>query len=130
MAIESASGASTAVSSVQQASQQQNVQAQQSQQAAQVHSSEQSKERVQAAIQENEQVSAEELDAAIERLNELMKDGQRSLNFSVDKDLDEVVIKVMDTETEELIRQIPNEEALKFAKNLEGVLGVIFNDRA
>jgi len=128
MAIESASGANTVVSSIQQASQQQNVQSQQA--AAQVDSTEQSKERVQAAIQENEQVSAEELDAAIERLNELMKDGQRSLNFSVDKELDEVVIKVMDTETEELIRQIPNEEALKFAKNLEGVLGVIFNDRA
>lgn len=133
MAIESASGVNTVVSSIQQASQQQNVQSQQSQQsqqAEQVDSTEQSKERVQAVIQENEQVSAEELDAAIERLNELMKDGQRSLNFSVDKELDEVVIKVMDTKTDELIRQIPNEEALKFAKNLEGVLGVIFNDRA
>jgi len=133
MAIESASGANTVVSSIQQASQQQNVQSQQSQQSqqvAQVDSTEQSKERVQAAIQEKEQVTAEELDAAIERLNELMKDGQRSLSFSVDKELDEVVIKVMDTKTDELIRQIPNEEALKFAKNLEGVLGVIFNDRA
>lgn len=127
MAIESASGANTVVSSIQQASQQQNVQ---SQQTAQVNFAEQSKERVQATIQENEQVSAEDLEAVIDRLNELMKDGQRSLNFSVDEDLGDVVIKVMDTETEELIRQIPNEEALKFAKNLEGVLGVIFNDRA
>ena len=59
-----------------------------------------------------------------------MKDGQRSLAFSVDKELDEVVVKVMDTETEEVIRQIPNEESLRFAKNLEGVLGVIFNDKA
>ncbi|MDI3322908.1 flagellar protein FlaG [Pontibacterium granulatum] len=130
MAIESASGANTVVSSIQQASQQQNVQAQQAQQVEQANPTEQNKDRVQATIQENEQVSAEDLEAAIERLNELMKDGQRSLNFSVDKELEEVVIKVTDTETEELIRQIPNEEALKFAKNLEGVLGVIFNDRA
>lgn len=129
MAIESASGANTVVSSIQQASQQQNVQAQQGQ-TQQVTATEQSRERVQASIQESEQVSSQDLEAAIERLNELMKDGQRSLNFTVDQDLDEVVIKVTDTETEELIRQIPNEEALKFAKNLEGVLGVIFNDRA
>lgn len=86
--------------------------------------------RAQEQIQETEQVSSEQLEAAIERLNDLMKDGQRSLAFSVDKELDEVVVKVMDTDTEEVIRQIPNEESLRFAKNLEGVLGVIFNDKA
>lgn len=96
---------------------------------AQVQAAE-TEQRVQESIKETSEVSAEELQAAIDRLNELMKDGQRSLAFSVDDELGEVVVKVMDKKTDELIRQIPNEEALKFAKNLEGVLGVIFNDRA
>ena len=80
--------------------------------------------------EEQEQLAVEQLEAAVEKMNELMKDGQRSLSFSVDKDLDEVVVKVLDKETDELIRQIPNEEALEFAKHIEGLVGVIFNERA
>lgn len=99
----------------------------------------------QAAVQEREQAQqvgddlaaeqsqddlAEMLESQLEKLNTLMQDKNRSIQFSVDRDLDEVVVKVVDTQTEEVIRQIPNEETLKFAKNLEGVLGVIFNERA
>lgn len=129
MAIESINAASPAASSVQQTSTQQAAQAQQAQQSQKVEELPK-QERVQESIKETGQVTAEQLEAAIEKLNELMKDGQRSLAFSVDTDSDEVVVKVMDTNTEELIRQIPNEEALKFAKNLENILGVIFNDHA
>lgn len=78
----------------------------------------------------NEADFTKQLEEQIEQLNKMMQNSDRSLAFSVDKDLDEVVVKVVDTNTDEVIRQIPNEEALKFAKNLEGVLGVIFNDRA
>lgn len=70
------------------------------------------------------------LESSIEKLNELMRDGQRMLNFSVEKDLNKVVVKVMDVETEEIIRQFPNEEALKFAKHLEGMMGLLFNEKA
>ncbi len=75
-------------------------------------------------------LSVEELKAAIEQLNEFMKQGQRSLSFSVDKSVDEVVVRVVDTETQELIRQIPNEETLKFKQHLEGMLGMLFSDKA
>lgn len=75
-------------------------------------------------------LNQDQLEGAIDRLNELMKDGQRSLAFSVDSDSEEVVVKVVDTNTDEVIRQIPNEEALRFAEHVEGMLGVIFNDKA
>lgn len=134
MAIESVNAAAGAASSAQQTSPQQadqtQQQVQQAQKAEQAQKVSDQEVRAKEALQETEQVSAEELQAAIDRLNELMKDGQRSLAFSVDEELGEVVVKVMDIKTEQLIRQIPNEESLKFAKNLEGVLGVIFNDRA
>lgn len=130
MAIESMNAANVAASSVQQSTPPEASQAQQAQKSQEVQQVPQQDARVQESIQETEQVTAEQLEAAIERLNELMKEGQRSLAFSVDKELDEVVVKVMDTKTDQLIRQIPNEESLKFAKNLESVLGVIFNDRA
>jgi flagellar protein FlaG len=74
--------------------------------------------------------TVEKLEDAIDQLNSLMRDGQRTLNFSVEKDLNKVVVKVMDVETEEIIRQFPDEQALKFAKHLEGMMGLLFNDKA
>ncbi|EXJ09360.1 flagellar protein FlaG [Nitrincola nitratireducens] len=76
------------------------------------------------------QVSVEKLEAAVEKLNDLMRSDKRSLNFSVDQDAGKVVVKVYDQQTSELIRQIPTEETLKFAEHLEGMMGVIFSDKA
>lgn len=42
-----------------------------------------------------------------------------SVNFSVDKDLDRTVVKVVDSKTKETIRQIPSEEWLYTAKRLK-----------
>lgn len=63
-----------------------------------------------------------QLDDAIKNLNKQVQMVQRELEFSVDKDSGRTVIKVMDLATKEVIRQIPNEEALNFARKLgEGI---------
>jgi len=74
--------------------------------------------------------NVEKLQVAVEKLNDLMRSGDRSLSFSVDSSTDRVVVKVMDTKTEQVIRQIPNEQALKFAEYIEGMVGIIFEDQA
>ena len=76
------------------------------------------------------QMSVEEVEAAVEKLNEFMETGQHNLNFSVDKDTENLVVKVMDKNTQEVIRQFPSEETLKLAKHIEGMLGLIFNEEA
>ena len=55
-------------------------------------------------------------------LNELAQHAQninRGLKFSVDSELDKTVITVYDPTTEEVIRQIPSEEVLNFARALK-----------
>lgn len=42
-----------------------------------------------------------------------------SVNFSIDKDLDRTIIKVVDSGTSDLIRQIPSEDWLNMAKKLK-----------
>jgi flagellar protein FlaG len=84
----------------------------------------------QAQQAEKPEVSPEKLQAAVEKMNELMQSGNRSLRFSVDDTADRVVVKVMDLETEEVVRQIPSEETLKFSEFLEGMVGLIFDDKA
>ena len=71
--------------------------------------------------------TVEKLQKATAQLNELMKNGQRSLNFSVDDVSNKVIVKVVDRSTSELVRQIPTKEALELAEHIEGMMGLIFN---
>ena len=65
-----------------------------------------------------QEVSKAELDESVRDLNEHMQVIQRELHFSVDNDSGQTVIKVMDLATQQVVRQIPNEEALKAARSL------------
>lgn len=67
----------------------------------------------------HEEANSKKLDDAVRELNEHIQTVQRELHFSVDEDSGQTVIKVMDLATKEVIRQIPNEEALSFARKLE-----------
>lgn len=96
----------------------------------QTASTEAPKVQASAPVAEQSELSVQELQAAIDKLNEFIQQGQRSLSFSIDEAADEVVVRVVDTETQELIRQIPNEEALRLKQHLDGVLGLLFNDKA
>ena len=60
-----------------------------------------------------------DISEAVEELNEYARTGHRELSFSIDEDSGRTVIKVMDMDTKEVIRQIPSEEVLKFARMLE-----------
>jgi len=59
-----------------------------------------------------------EVKEAVSKLNEFAQKTQRDLNFKVDEGSGKTVIKVYDRESEKLVRQIPNEEALEMAKRL------------
>jgi flagellar protein FlaG len=53
-----------------------------------------------------------------------------SLNFILDKDTGNTIVKVIDRDTDKLIRQIPTEEAVALAKSLDRMQGLLINDQA
>ena len=57
--------------------------------------------------------------AAVEELNEYAQKVGRSLQFSVDDASGKTVIKVMDSETGEVVRQIPPEKVVALMEYLE-----------
>jgi flagellar protein FlaG len=65
------------------------------------------------------QPSSEQLEAAVSKLNDYVQNVQRTLSFSVDKDTGVTVVKVIDTQTNELVRQIPTDQMLKLAADLD-----------
>jgi len=61
----------------------------------------------------------DELDQAVARINNYVQQIQRDLQFSVDDESGKTVIKVIDSESKEVIRQIPEEVLLKVARSIE-----------
>jgi len=60
---------------------------------------------------------------AVSELNDYVQKIQRDLEFSIDHDSGRTVIKVVDSKNNEVIRQIPSEEALSLAHRLDELRG-------
>lgn len=54
----------------------------------------------------------------------------KDLRLSVDRELDEVVARVVDSESGEVIREVPPEELVKLAKTLRALMGQLLDRRA
>ena len=83
-----------------------------------------------AARQAEEAREPAPLDDVVSGLNDLVHELHRELQFSIDEDSGDTVIKVIDRETDEVVRQIPPEEVLRLRKRLLEAAGVIFQDSA
>ena len=46
--------------------------------------------------------------------------------FRVDEDLGRLVVRIVNADTKELIRQIPTEEALELSKKMQEMVGLLF----
>ena len=74
--------------------------------------------------------SADELKQAVENINKSLQSLSQGLEFSVDTESKHTVVKVIDHQTRELIRQIPSEQALQIAKTLDQLVGKLLNEKA
>ena len=59
-----------------------------------------------------------DLDKAIAELQDFVEGLGRSLSFSLDESIDRSVITVRDTQTNQVVRQIPSEEVVAIARQL------------
>ena len=62
------------------------------------------------------------LDKYLERINRVLNSLRKELRVEIDQDLNIPIFKIIDKETNEVIRQIPLEEILKLIKNIEKFL--------
>ena len=70
-------------------------------------------------LQARNEATREQLDDAVSQLNDFVQNVQRDLQFEVDNELGQTIVKVVDQKTQEVIRQIPDELALRLAENLQ-----------
>lgn len=72
----------------------------------------------------------EEVKEAVAKVNEMVSGMNRGLEFSVDEDTDIKIVKVVDTESREVIRQIPTEEVVQISKWLDKLQGILLREQA
>ena len=70
------------------------------------------------------------IEKAVKNLKKKLSMLNTQLQIQIDKDTEMVVVKVIDKDTKEVIRQIPPEYVLKIAKYLDEIAGLLFNEKA
>ncbi|MES1989104.1 MAG: flagellar protein FlaG [Pseudomonadota bacterium] len=66
-----------------------------------------------------------ELVTAVKKLNDLVAPALQTVQFSLDDQSERMVVKVVDTASKQVLRQIPNEEVLAMSKTLDKLQGLI-----
>lgn len=82
----------------------------------------------------SDEPAAQEIESAVGEISEFVQAQNRNLNFSYTEESNRSVVKVTDSETGDLIRQIPSEEVLKLSERIRDLqsdvgaaVGVLFN---
>lgn len=71
-----------------------------------------------------------EVTRVVGEINKAMQALARNIEFSIDSESQRPVVKVIDQETGEVIRQMPSAEALEIGKALEKVQGLLLRQTA
>lgn len=78
----------------------------------------------------NQDVSKEQLEILAEKLQEFVSSLNKGLQFSVHEESGRDVIKVIDRESDEVVRQYPSEEVLELVAKLSDAAGNFINSQA
>jgi flagellar protein FlaG len=78
---------------------------------------------------EQEPLTAQQLDKVAQQLQDFVGDMNRGLQFSVDKNSGRDVIKVVDKESGDLIKQYPSEEVLSLVAKLSEAAGALIDEK-
>ncbi|HMS85435.1 MAG TPA: flagellar protein FlaG [Nitrospira sp.] len=68
------------------------------------------------------------LEQAVSKVKEAFQQSGSQLQIEVDPDLERVIVKILNGDSGEVIRQIPPKEVIDLAKNLPGAKGLLFEE--
>jgi flagellar protein FlaG len=74
--------------------------------------------------------NSDKLKMAVQEIEKFVQSVKRNLEFSIDESTGKVIVKVIASESGEVIRQIPSAEAMKLAESLHNARNVLFDAKA
>ena len=63
------------------------------------------------------------------QINEFLKSSGSEVQFTVDSESNRVVVRIIDGETKEVIRQVPSEEMLAISNSLDRMTGLLIQQK-
>ena len=81
-------------------------------------------------VQKESQITQEVVAKAATQIQNFVQEMGRNLSFTVDETTGYNVVRVINPETNEVIRQLPSEELLKIARSMEQLNSVLVNQKA
>jgi flagellar protein FlaG len=70
----------------------------------------------------------ESIDDAVEVLNQALALRNTAASISRDEELNRYLVTIRDKESGEVVREIPDEALIKFARNLQELRGILFDE--
>ena len=67
---------------------------------------------------------------AAAEINKFLKSSSASVEFTVEGKTDRVIVRVVDSATHQVIRQIPSEETLAISRSLDRMAGLLVEQKA
>lgn len=81
-------------------------------------------------IANNAKPDAEQTRKSLHEINQALSGLSVSVQFQIDPDLNDVIVKVIDKDSGEVIRQMPSEEVVRIAKAMDSLKGLLFAQSA
>jgi flagellar protein FlaG len=75
------------------------------------------------------QLDQSQLNKYTEKLSKVMEILNHSIRFAVDDDSDRMIVKIVNSETNEVIRQIPPKEVLQLMHRLDQMVGLMLDEK-
>ena len=69
------------------------------------------------------------IENAVQELNKKVANQELNVSFSVDEKSGRMVVKIHDKISGELVRQVPSEETLRFAQNVDKGIGALVDSK-
>ncbi len=81
-------------------------------------------------VQASSEVTSQDVMDFLDSFQDMSETIQTKLNFSVHEENNEIIIRVIDKESNQLIRQFPSDEMLSLQDKMRDLAGFLFNANA
>jgi flagellar protein FlaG len=75
-------------------------------------------------------VESHRIESVTRQIDSFLRSMNKSLQFRLDESTGRMIVSICDSETGEVIRQVPGEEALRIAQDLENRLSGMLDETA
>lgn len=80
------------------------------------------------AAQSSRELSTKEISELVSRLNDGVRDIHERMSFSFHEKTQRIIVKVMNSNTNEVVREIPSREAIRLLEHIQDFLGLLVDE--